>query len=154
MVARCTGRAKKWREFNVSPCQNDGKSSLDIYANTPGNWNHFYCVEISGICKLNRSNPSVNVRHLLEEASWVLTDLCKAGNDVVEVEVRQSSMVTALPLHLEQQQIPAVHRRQNGLLLPGNTGNKTAWRMYDRTIYQGFDVIWRCPFLCWERRQT
>lgn len=64
------------------------------------------------------------MRHLLEEASRVLTDLCEAGNDVVEVEVRQSSMVAALPLHLEQQQVPAVHRRQNGLLLSGNTENK------------------------------
>lgn len=49
--------------------------------------------------------------YLLEEAPWVLTDLCKAGNDVVEVEVRQSGVVAALPLHLLQQQVPAIHRR-------------------------------------------
>lgn len=30
-------KGKKWHEFNVSACQNEGKSSLDIYANTPEN---------------------------------------------------------------------------------------------------------------------
>lgn len=58
--------------------------------------------------------------HLFEEASWVLADLCEAGNDVVEVEVGQGGAVAALPLHLQQQQVPAVQRRQNALLLPTN----------------------------------
>lgn len=52
-----------------------------------------------------------SVRYLLEEASRVLADLCEAGNYVVEVEVRQSGVVSTLPLHLKQQQVPAVHRR-------------------------------------------
>lgn len=59
--------------------------------------------------------------YLLEEAARVLADLREAGYDVVEVEVRQRGMVAALPLHLEQQQVPAVERGQDALLLPGNT---------------------------------
>ena len=50
------------------------------------------------------------VPYLLEEASRVLADLGEARDDVVEVEVGQGGMVSALPLHLRQQQVPAVDR--------------------------------------------
>ena len=53
----------------------------------------------------------VRAHYLLEEASRVLADLCKPWDDIVEVEVRQSGAVPALPLHLKQQQVPAVRRR-------------------------------------------
>lgn len=56
--------------------------------------------------------------HLLKETSRILADLGKAWYDVVEVEVAESGMVTTLALHLSQQQVPAVHRRQHILLLP------------------------------------
>lgn len=52
----------------------------------------------------------LSVCYLLEEASRVFTDLREAGNYVVEVEVRQSGVISTLPLHLKQQQVPAVHR--------------------------------------------
>ena len=58
------------------------------------------------------------VPYLLEEASRVLADLGEARDDVVEVEVGQGGMVSALPLHLRQQQVPAVDRWQHTLLLP------------------------------------
>lgn len=60
----------------------------------------------------NHLNSCILVQlYLLEEASRVLADLCEPGDDVVEVEVGQGGVVTALPLHLKQQQVPAVHWR-------------------------------------------
>lgn len=56
--------------------------------------------------------------HLFEEASWVLADLGKAWDDVVEVEIAESGMVSTLSLHLSQEKVPAVDWRQDILLLP------------------------------------
>lgn len=63
--------------------------------------------------------------YLLEEASGVLADLDEAGDDVVEVEVAERGVVSALSLHLAQQQVPAVQRRQHVLILPANNNQDT-----------------------------
>lgn len=82
--------------------------------------------------------------YLLEEAARVLADLRKAGYDVVEVEVRQRGMVAALPLHLEQQQVPAVERGQDALLLPGNThAERRKKRLRDADIFRLFSFFFR-----------
>lgn len=48
----------------------------------------------------------------------------EACDDVIEVEVAERGVVLALPAHLVQQQVPAVHRRQQVLVLPAaNTTN-------------------------------
>lgn len=62
--------------------------------------------------------------HFLEQARVVLADVREACDDVVEVEVAECSVVLALSAHLVQQQIPAVYRRQQVLVLPAaNTTN-------------------------------
>lgn len=57
--------------------------------------------------------------YLLEETGGILADLHYAHDDVVEVQVAKSGMISALPPHLVQQQIPAVHWWQKVLVLPG-----------------------------------
>lgn len=48
----------------------------------------------------------------------------EARDDVVEVEVAERGVVLALSAHLVQQQVPAVYRRQQVLVLPAaNTTN-------------------------------
>lgn len=54
--------------------------------------------------------------HLFEEASWVLADLGEAWDDVVEVEIAESGVVSTLSLHLSQEKVPAVDWRQDVLL--------------------------------------
>lgn len=78
--------------------------------------------------------------YLLEEAARVLADLREAGYDVVEVEVGQCGVVAALPLHLEQQQVPAVERGQDALLLPGNTRAHTHTHRQRETGRKGSDT--------------
>ncbi len=56
--------------------------------------------------------------HLFEEASWVLADLGEAWDDVVEVEIADSGMVSTLSFHLSQEKVPAVDWRQDILLFP------------------------------------
>lgn len=56
--------------------------------------------------------------YLLEEAPRVLADLHEAWDDVVEIDVTERGVVPALPLHLVEQEIPAVHWGQHILILP------------------------------------
>lgn len=48
--------------------------------------------------------------------------MCQADNDVIVVEVAEGSMVSALSPRLVQNEVPAVHCRQQVLVLPGRTG--------------------------------
>ena len=57
--------------------------------------------------------------YLLEEPDDVLADLGQADDDVVGVDVVEGGVVTALTSCLVQDQVPAVHRRQQVLVLPG-----------------------------------
>lgn len=63
---------------------------------------------------------------LLKEADDVLADLGQTHDDVVGVDVAEGGVVSALAPRLVQQQVPAVHRGQQVLVLPaprrGNTG--------------------------------
>lgn len=59
--------------------------------------------------------------HLLEQADDIVADLHQAHNDVVGVDVAERGMITALPPHLVQYQVPAVHRGQEVLVFPGET---------------------------------
>lgn len=54
--------------------------------------------------------------NLLEQTCGVLTDLHEAHDDIVEVNITQSGVVFTLPSYLVQQQIPAVHGRQEVLV--------------------------------------
>lgn len=38
--------------------------------------------------------------YLFKESSWVLADLDKSRNDIIQVDVTQGGVVPALPLHL------------------------------------------------------
>lgn len=38
--------------------------------------------------------------YLFKESSWVLTDLNKSRNYIIQVDVTQGGMIPALPLHL------------------------------------------------------
>lgn len=59
--------------------------------------------------------------HLLEQADDIFADLHQAHDDVVGVDVAERGMITALPPHLVQHQVPAVHRGQEVLVFPGET---------------------------------
>lgn len=56
--------------------------------------------------------------HFLEQACVVLADVGEARDDIVEVEVTECGVVLALSTHLVQQQVPAIYRRQQVLVLP------------------------------------
>lgn len=59
---------------------------------------------------------------LFEKSDDILSDVCQADNDVIVVEVAEGSMVSALSPRLVQNEVPAVHCRQQVLVLPGRTG--------------------------------
>lgn len=69
---------------------------------------------------------------LLEEPDDVLADLGETHDDVVGVDVVERGVVAALPARLVQDQVPAVDRRQEVLLLPEGVGGG------------GKDTIQRC----------
>lgn len=57
--------------------------------------------------------------YLFKHPGGVLAYLHEPHNDVVQVDVTQGGVVFALSPHLVQEQIPAVHRRQQVLVFPG-----------------------------------
>lgn len=59
--------------------------------------------------------------HLLKQADDIFADLRQAHDDVVGVDVAECGVITALPPHLVQHQVPAVHRGQEVLVFPGET---------------------------------
>ena len=56
--------------------------------------------------------------HLFEKPCGVLADLHEPHDDVVEVDVAERGVILALPPHLVQQQVPAVHWGQQVLVFP------------------------------------
>ena len=67
---------------------------------------------------MTESRESAKQSHLLEKPRGVLADLHEPHDDVVEVDVTERGVVLALPPHLVQQQVPAVHWGQQVLVFP------------------------------------
>lgn len=63
----------------------------------------------------NRANTD-----LFKEANDVLADLRQADDDVVDVDVVECGVVAAFSASLIQNQVPAVHGRQEMLVFPAH----------------------------------
>lgn len=55
---------------------------------------------------------------LFKEANDIIADLCQPDDDVVDVDVVECGMVSAFSACLIQNQVPAVHRREEVLVFP------------------------------------
>lgn len=69
-------------------------------------------------------NVIKNTSDLFHKTCGVFTNLHKAHDDVVQINVAQCRMIFALPSNLVQQQVPAVHRRQEILVFPACERNR------------------------------
>ena len=75
--------------------------------------------------------------YLLEEPDDVLADLGQAHDDVVGVDVVERGVVAALAPRLVQDQVPAVHRRQQVLVLPGGGEGERVNTRHRKTKTEG-----------------
>lgn len=56
--------------------------------------------------------------YLFEHPGGILAYLHEPHDDIVQIDVTQGGVVFAFPPYLVQEQIPAVHRRQQVLVFP------------------------------------
>lgn len=67
--------------------------------------------------KYQRKSTGILDEYLFKHSGGILADLHEPHDHIIQVDVTQGGVVFALPPHLVQEQVPAVHRRQQVLVL-------------------------------------